>query len=78
MHFLIGLGLAVTLLYFWLIGDWFARVLVFLLLGAIGGLFGAMALKNAPAGALIFTTCWIIAGWFIASIPIYVQRHRAP
>jgi hypothetical protein len=31
MHFLVGLILAVVLLYFWLVGHWFARVLVFLM-----------------------------------------------
>ena len=35
MPILIGLALAAALLYFWLIGHWFARVLMFLLLAWI-------------------------------------------
>jgi hypothetical protein len=32
VHIIVGLLLAIALLYFWLIGHWFARVLVFLVL----------------------------------------------
>src|SRR5690348_14818851 len=42
MEILVGLGFAVVLLYLWLLGHWFARVLVFLLLAALFGLIGAM------------------------------------
>jgi hypothetical protein len=41
MHFLIGLGLFLGALYFWLIGHWFARVVVFLLFAALFGMIGA-------------------------------------
>ena len=41
MHIIIGVGAAIALLYFWLIGHWFARVLVFPLLGDVLGLGGA-------------------------------------
>ena len=41
MHIIIGVGAAIALLYFWLIGHWFARVLVFPLLGGVLGLGGA-------------------------------------
>lgn len=40
MHILIGICLAVALLFYWLVGHWVARVLVFLALAAIGVLFG--------------------------------------
>jgi hypothetical protein len=58
MHILIGLALAVALLYFWLVGHWFARALVFLLFalafgfalgGAMsGGNFGGPAIPGWP------------------------------
>jgi hypothetical protein len=62
MHFLIGLGLFVVLLYWWLIGHWFARVLVFLLLAVLG------ALLSAGNGAAIIAAG--VLAWFIASLPI--------
>jgi hypothetical protein len=37
--------LAIPLLYFWLIGHWFARVLMFLMLAVVGFIAGA----NIPA-----------------------------
>jgi hypothetical protein len=32
MHFLVGAAVFLVLLYFWLLGHWFARVVVFLIL----------------------------------------------
>jgi hypothetical protein len=54
MHILIGLGLFLVLLYFWLIGHWFARVVMFLLLACAGFAGGASVVgwgiygRNAP------------------------------
>jgi hypothetical protein len=80
MHILIGLALAVALLYFWLIGHWFARVLAFLVfavcLGAAAG--AGLAAANPADGAfvgilgLIFGT---VAAWFVSGIPIYYWRR---
>jgi hypothetical protein len=69
MHFLIGLGLFVVLLYWWLIGHWFARVLVFLLLAVLG------AFISAGNGAAIIATG--VLSWFIASLPVYHQRYQS-
>jgi hypothetical protein len=73
MHILIGLAVAVALLYFWLIGHWFARVLVFLLLAVGLGLGGAALLASAPgakteaaAFGFIFGGC---AAWFMKRHP---------
>ena len=66
MHILIGLGIAVVLLYFWLIGHWFARVLVFLLFTFCGLVLGQLA-GGIAAGAI---------GWFVSGIPIYVRKWR--
>ncbi len=46
---LLALPLAAGLLYFWLIGHWFARVLMFLAFAALFGFMGA-ALKPFSAG----------------------------
>ena len=40
MHVLIGLCLGVALLYFWLLGHWFARILAFLIFAALFGIVG--------------------------------------
>ena len=46
MHILIGLAAGAALLYVWLIGWWFGRVLMFLLLAVSFGLLGAWAGAN--------------------------------
>jgi hypothetical protein len=69
MHFLIGLGLFVVLLYWWLIGHWFARVLVFLLFAVLG------ALISAGNGAAMIAAG--VLAWFVAGLPIYYQRYRS-
>jgi hypothetical protein len=43
MHIIVGLILALTLLYFWLLGHWFARVVTFLGLTVICGFAGYLA-----------------------------------
>jgi hypothetical protein len=83
MELLIGLALGVALLYVWLAGHWFGRVLMFLLLaGIIGGLLAIAAtppdLHGAgnPMGFAGFAAGTVLA-WFVASIPIYCKRGRA-
>lgn len=81
MHILVGLVLAAVLLFVWLIGHWFARVLAFLLLACVFGLSGAfMAGIDGPpahnhgiAGALL----GLLLAWFVSGIPIYVRRYQA-
>lgn len=81
MHILVGLVLAAVLLFVWLIGHWFARVLAFLLLGVVFGLSGAfMAGIDGPpahnhgiAGALL----GLVLAWILSGIPKYVHAHRA-
>ena len=71
MHILIGLLLGCALLYFWLIGQWFARVLVFLGLGVLGAFLLANAGpdRGAQLGAFV-------PAWMIASIPIWWHRRN--
>ena len=81
MHILIGLGIAVALLYFWLIGWWFARILVFLLFGC-GGFAGGAAIAGLfPSPSFAVATILGLIGvalmWPIASIPTYYWRYKA-
>jgi hypothetical protein len=64
-------GLA--LLYFWLIGHWFARVLVFLVF-ILAGIAAPRIFDNANPFALLIG--FPLAGWVIAAIPTYVHRWR--
>lgn len=80
MHILVGLGMAVALLYFWLIGHWFARVLMVILLVpavgfAIACLF-ATAPGVTPVGAAFGGLIGAIAGWFLAGWPAYYWEAR--
>jgi hypothetical protein len=66
MSILTGLGIALVLLYSWLAGHWFARVVVFLLFVGYGLLIGEIA-GGVIVGGI---------GWFASGIPIYVRRRR--
>jgi hypothetical protein len=66
--FVITAGFA--LLYWWLMGHWFARTVVFMLFAALGLLMGQTgADQSAPI------ICAVL-GWFISGIPTYVRRRR--
>jgi hypothetical protein len=85
MEIIIGIGAAVALLYYWLLGHWFARVLttiVFVpLLAVIGGgivdasmshLPGSPAKGTAIIGAGIIGTA---IAWCAASAPVWYWRR---
>lgn len=74
MHFLIGLGLAVVLLWAWLIGHWFARVLVFLLLAAFSLVIDHISPSSSDGQ---FAVIGCVIAWFVSGIPIYCLRYRA-
>lgn len=79
MHILIALILAPALLYFWLIGHWFARVLAFLVFAAAFGVGGALltsAGATYPNAGLPGLVIGGIVAWFVAGIPTYYWRHR--
>lgn len=82
MHILIGLVLVLVLLYFWLLGHWFARVVTLILfvpMFALGGaaLFASGAQPQAaPGGPIIGAICGCVAGWFAAGIPVYYWRAK--
>jgi hypothetical protein len=80
MHILLGLVLAAGLLYFWLLGHWFARVLVFLgLIPVLGllvvGLIGG-GLHDGPVEIFVGAIGGGVAGWFVSGLPIYYWRRQ--
>jgi hypothetical protein len=63
--------------YFWLIGHWFARVLVFLVLAVVGFIAGAnVPPPPSPAGSIICGLIGAALAWPLASIPIYYWRRQ--
>jgi len=83
MHILISgiivVAAALAGLYFWLLGHWFVRILAFLVLGAIGAFLGACLSGGAaqePAAEIFFALLGFGLAWPVASIPVYVRRHR--
>jgi hypothetical protein len=81
VHFLIGLLLGIALLYFWLIGHWFARVLVFLLLAVLMALGGGSLLADTakppnPASGIFGAILGAALAWPVSGIPIYYWRWR--
>ena len=81
MELMIGAGLALALLYFWLIGHWFARVVVFLCLAfpvlLFAGDANASRIYEHPhlsALATLVIGCGI--AWIVASGPMWVLGLR--
>jgi len=80
MHIIIGALLIALLLYFWLLGHWYARVLTFLLFAAVFGLGGGMMAAAAhgdssPEGIFGIVVGAVVA-WFISGLPIYYWRRQ--
>ena len=77
MHILIGLCMGLALLYYWLLGHWFARVLMFLLLGAVFGMVGLAIADRGPSGFFLLPL-GVAAAWVVYrfGIPIYYWRPR--
>lgn len=78
MHILIGLALACGVLYLWLLGHWFGRVLMFLLLAVVCGLAIGIAMPQLTEGAT--ANPWgfligLVVAWPLASIPLYMRRN---
>jgi hypothetical protein len=76
-----GLALAalvagVVLLYVWLSGHWFARVLAFLVLVVPLSFLGSAYGEPYHAG-LLGLILGGTAAWFLTGIPIYVRRRVA-
>ena len=82
MAHIAALLLILALFYFWLIGNWFARGIVFVVLGAVLGVaFAEIALSalqigyNPPVAILLLCVGWLIA-WPVSQIPLYLRRRH--
>jgi peptidoglycan/LPS O-acetylase OafA/YrhL len=90
MPILIGILLALVLLYFWLQGHWYARILTAIILipllafivatmlagAAVSG--GAIHPEYASGLAFLGAVVGGVAGWFAAGTPVYYWRQTPP
>jgi hypothetical protein len=82
MTILLGICLALGLLYFWLLGHWFARVVMFLALSVLCGLGGVFInmtfVSDRPSAPAQWTILGlgIVLAWFISSIPLWHARRH--
>ena len=73
MVWLLALVLALAVLWAWLAGHWFGRVLMLM---ALGGFCLATALVNGDSRAFSLLVVALPAVWIIAALPTYYRRHR--
>ena len=71
---LVGVVLGLVLLYGWLVAQWFARVLMFLVLAGLGVVIGS-SVAPMPA-AFGFEIAGVAVAWFLAALPTYYWRHQ--
>jgi hypothetical protein len=78
MELMIGAGLALALLYFWLLGHWFARVVMFLVLASVTFVTVAYTtqVRGDPMAGVLFGLLAAAVTWPIAGIPVYYWRHQ--
>lgn len=76
MAILIGFVIAATVLWLWLSGHWFGRVLAFLAFGTVFGVFLFLAFSDGKGGGpgLLGFVCGQGIAWVLAGIPIWRQR----
>lgn len=77
MHILVALIVVGALLYGWLVGNWFARVLAFLAFTVI--LCALVLVRDdltPPLGPIICVPA-IVAAWFVSGLPEYYWRRQA-
>jgi hypothetical protein len=77
MHIPIGLIVGAALLYGWLVGFWFARVLTFLVFTFIIGALVLVRDDLSPPAPLILCILGGVAAWFVSGLPTYYWRRRA-
>lgn len=75
MEILAGLALGAALLYYWLVGHWFARVLMFIVLEAIA--LGLIVLGLLWPGFFVLAAILMGLAWWIASLPIAYWRKQS-
>jgi hypothetical protein len=77
---LLWLAAGIGLLYFWLVGHWFARVLAFLLFAVPLVILGwGIGEKQTPGGVgMIFTIPFGgYLAWLLSGVPVYYWRSKA-
>jgi hypothetical protein len=72
-----GLIFALTVMYFWLRANWFARVIAFFVFAAFGVLVGCLVNAGGDHGGIYFMLSGIVLAWPVSGIPIYCQRYKA-
>jgi hypothetical protein len=82
MHILIGLVLALVLLYHWLLGHWFARVVAFFPIAAVVGFVGwmvGMGLQPEPTAEQLRDARYHVAGGYSddAAVSHYARAHQS-
>lgn len=79
---LVAVVLGLGVLWFWLVGHWFARLLAFPLLAlAIGACIGGileqfLQPQDKPISALIAVLVGGFLGWHLSGLPIRFWRKR--
>jgi hypothetical protein len=82
MVILIGIVLALGALYWWLLGHWYARIIMLFPFAALFGFIGiAAGISSVPDHnsmlGVVGGTVGIAIAWFVSGAPIYYYRHRA-
>lgn len=79
MPVLIGIALGCALLYFWLAGHWFARILTFICAAGFLGYFGLIFIPPGSNGAIALLIDFALAlgvSWLLSGIPTWYWRRR--
>jgi len=81
MAILIGGVLALVLLYFWLLGHWFARVVMLIIFAALMAYSGAVLMvagsgQPNPGGAVFGAVLGAVLAWPVSGLPIYYWRSK--
>lgn len=75
MIFLFWFCLGLFLLYWWLMGHWFARVVMFLVLAAVFALAAGQLQYGDSAERLISVAIGAALAWPVSGLPIRVLRQ---
>lgn len=81
MHILIGITLALGLLYFWLVGHWFARFIMFWPLALVGFCANLLVISwltpNVNNAAMILAGAFgLVWGFGLTNLPRYWAAYR--
>ncbi len=81
MEIILGIVLFLGLLYGWLVGHWFARVVMALALWVLGGFIAILFAANGTEDQRQATIIAVIFGgsvlsWLIAGLPTYYWRQK--